>query len=88
MRPFEGDIKTDISNPTYCSTSKEHFGAFWNQNNFHITFLSKVIDYLISNWLIILKINYQDMGRQSYLFVFKSIEDIRTVGSKHTFLTY
>ena len=25
MRLFEGDIKTDISNSTYCSISKEHF---------------------------------------------------------------
>ena len=25
MRLFEGDIKTDILNSTYCSISKEHF---------------------------------------------------------------
>ena len=25
MRLFEGDIKTDILNLTYCSISKEHF---------------------------------------------------------------
>ena len=25
MRLFEGDIKTDILNPSHCSISKEHF---------------------------------------------------------------
>ena len=38
-------------------------GTFWHQNDFHIIFLSKVTDILISNCLITLKINYQDMGR-------------------------
>ena len=27
MRLFEGDIKTDILNSTYCSISKEHFNT-------------------------------------------------------------
>ena len=52
-------------------------GTFWHQNNVNIIFLSKVIDNLISNCLITLKINYQDMGRQSYWFVHKPIEDIK-----------
>ena len=52
-------------------------GTFWHQNNFHIIFQSKVIDNLISNCLISLKINYWDMGRQSYWFVHKPIEDIK-----------
>ena len=63
MRLFEGDIKTDILNSIYCSISKEHLDT---RNNIHITFLSKVIDNLISNCLINLKINYQDMDRLSY----------------------
>ena len=50
--------------------------TFWHQNNVHIIFLSKVIDNLISYWLIHLKINNQDMGRQSYWYVHKAIEDI------------
>ena len=52
-------------------------GTFWHQNHFHITFQSKVTDILISNCLITSKINYQDMGRQSYWFVHKPIEDIK-----------
>ena len=52
-------------------------GIFWHQNNFHIIFLTKVTDNLISNYLITLKINCQDMGRQSYWFVHKPIEDIK-----------
>ena len=74
MRLFEGDIKTDILTSTYCSKSKEHF---WHPNDFHIIFPSKVTDNLISNCLITLKINYQDMGRQSNWFVHKLIEDIK-----------
>ena len=62
-------------------------GTFWHQNNFHIIFLSKVIDNLISNCLITLKINYQDMGRQSYWFVHKPIEVIENNGLKHNFLS-
>ena len=46
-------------------------------NVFHIIFLSKVVDNLISNCLITLQINYQDMGKQSYWFVHKPIEDIK-----------
>ena len=61
IRLFEGDIKADILNSTYCLISNGHFDT-----NFHIIFLSKVIDNLISNSLITLKINYQDIGRQSY----------------------
>ena len=53
------------------------WGTFWHKNCFHIIFLSKVIDNLISTCLITLKINYQDMGRQSYWFVHKPIEDIK-----------
>ena len=74
MRFFEGDIKTDISNSTYCSISKEHFDT---KTIFNIIFLSEVKDDLISNCLITLKINYQDMGKQSYWFVHKPIEDIK-----------
>ena len=48
-------------------------GTFWHQNDFHIIFLSKVINNLISNCLITLKINYWDMGRQNYWFVHKPI---------------
>ena len=55
MKLFEGDIKIDIINSTHCSISKEHF---WHQNEFHIIFLSKVIDNLILNCLITFKINY------------------------------
>ena len=33
-------------------------GTFWHQNDFHITFLSKVLDNLISNCLNTLKIDY------------------------------
>ena len=40
MRLFEGDIETDILNSTYCSISKRHF----TKKDFHIIFLSKVID--------------------------------------------
>ena len=61
MRLIEWDAKTDILNSTYCSISKKH--ACWHQNDFHIIFLSKLIDNLISNCLITLKINCQDMGR-------------------------
>ena len=58
------------------------WGTFWDQNCFHIIFLSKIIDNLISTCLITLKINYQDMGRQSYWFVHKPIEDIKNNWSK------
>ena len=65
---------------------KEHFAT---KNDFHIIFLSKVIDNLISNCVIILKINYQDMGRQSYWFVHKPIEDIKNNWIKTLFpVTY
>ena len=50
-------------------------GTFWHQNDVHI-FLSKVIDNFISNCLVTLWISNQDMGRQSYWFVHKPIEDI------------
>ena len=63
MRHFDGDIKTDILNSTCCSIFKEHFDT---KNDFDIIFLSKVTDNLISNCMITLKINYKDMGRQSY----------------------
>ena len=63
MRLFERGIKTDISNSTYFLISKEHFDT-------KMIFISysyqKVIDNLISNCLITLKINYHDMGWQSY----------------------
>ena len=39
-------------------------------------FLAEVEDNLISNCLITLKINYQDMGKQSYCAC-KPIEDIK-----------
>ena len=63
MRLFEGDIKTDISNSTYCSISKKHFDT-----NFHIIFLSEVKDNLISNCLITLKIT-KIWAKQSYRFI-------------------
>ena len=52
-------------------------GTFWHQNDFHIIFLSKVIDNLISNCLITLNINYQDMDSQRYWFENKPIEHIK-----------
>ena len=74
MRLFEGDIKTDILNLTYCSIPKEHFDT----KTILISYsYQKVIDNLISNCLITLKIDYQDMGRQIYWFVHKPIEDIK-----------
>ena len=65
------------------------YGTLWYQNNFHIIFLAKVINNLISNCLITLKINYQDMGKQSYWFVYKPIEDIKNNWIKTSFpVTY
>ena len=38
MRLFEGDIKTDILNSTYCSISKEHFDT--KTISYHIPIIS------------------------------------------------
>ena len=62
-------------------------GTFWHQNDFHIIFLTKVTDNLISNCLITLKINYQDIGRQSYWFVQNLLKMFRTIGLKRNFLS-
>ena len=85
MRLFEGSIKTDILNPTYCLISKEHFGT---KTIFISYSYQKLLDNLISNCLITLKINYHDMSRQSYWFVHKSIEDIKNNRIKAKFPVY
>ena len=59
MRLFEGDIKRHFKINILFNIK----GTFWHQNDFHIIFISKVMDNLFSNCLITLKINYQDMGR-------------------------
>ena len=80
-----GDIKTDILNSTYFSISKEHFGT----KTIFISYSYQKLDNLIWNCLITLKTNYQDMGRQSYWFVHKPIEDIKNNGIKTWFpVTY
>ena len=53
--------------------------TFRHQNDFHIMFLSKVIDILISNCLITLKINYQDMVIDLYINLLKIL---KTIGLK------
>ena len=63
--------------------------TFWHQNDFHFILLSKVINNLISNCLITLKMNHWDMGRQSYWFVHTHIEDIKNNWIKTLFpVTY
>ena len=86
MRLFEGDIKTDILNSTYCSISKKHFDT----KSIFISlglFLIKVIDNLISNCLITLKINHRDMGRQVIDLYTNLLKILRTIGLKHNFLS-
>ena len=62
-------------------------GIFWHQNDFHIIFLSKVRAYKQFNLKLPdhLNINYWDIGKQSYWFVHKPIEDIKNNWMKTIF---